>query len=122
MLYFLTRIADASTGTHPTDDSGRFVDHAGSPKPWEVQRAFVRVPLFDDERDVETADALCDAITLGLDWLVSKRVVETLKTTAIDPNIGFLPTIVRNRKGEVLATYYLHTMRSGLPASESVTL
>ncbi len=103
--YYLVKISDTSNGTDIRDERGRFVGVVDSVKPWEVERGFVTVPGFNNERKVESADELCDAI--GLDWLASERVVTALKTVAIDPNIGFLPTVVENHKGDVLATYYL---------------
>ena len=106
MRYYLIKISTTCIGTNAVDEEGRFVEVVGSPRPWEVARAFVTVPYSEYDRNVESADELCDTILLGLDWLISESVVTALKTVAIDPRIGFLPTVVRNRKGDALATYY----------------
>jgi len=93
--------------THPVDHGGRFVEVHGTPQPWEVESAFVTVPYLDHEKDVESADELPDVISTGLDWLISERLLAAMNTATIDPKVGFLPTTIRNRKGDSLSTYYL---------------
>ncbi len=107
MNYFLIEIPPRiCLATDPVDDEGRFVEHFGTPTPWEIERAFVSVPYLNHEKDVESADELPDVISVGLDWLTSERLLAAMTRARIDPKVGFLPTVVRNRQGATLATYH----------------
>jgi hypothetical protein len=108
MRYFLLEIpAKTYPTTDPVDDQGRFVEVAGTPNPWELNQAFVTVPYFSDEKDVDSADALPELLAAGLDWMISGRVLTVMRNASMAPEVGFLPTVVRNRKGDGLATYHL---------------